>query len=226
MARLPQSLTKAPVGRERLSRAELDRLQRQRLIEAATGVFAKRGYQPTTVDNIVVAANVGVGTFYAHFDGKEECLLAAYEQIVAEAREQIAARVAGERSWARKALAALHELLGLIAAEPLRARVALVEIQTGGPVALGRYGELVEFVIALLAGGREVTDLKPPAPATQEAATANGLAWLLAQKLVRGEAKQTPELFGQMAEVVLEPYLGTARTRREIAAFTKTLAAG
>jgi AcrR family transcriptional regulator len=226
MARLPQSLTKVPVGRERLSRTELDRLQRQRLIEAATGVFAKRGYQPTTVDNIVVAAKVGVGTFYAHFDGKEECLLAAYEQIVAEARIQIAARVAVERSWARKALAALHELLGLIATEPLRARVALVEIQTGGPVALGRYGELVEFVIASLAGGREGTGLRPPAPESQEAATANGLAWLLAQKLLRGEAKEMPELFGQMAEVVLEPYLGAARAKREIAAFTKTLPSG
>jgi AcrR family transcriptional regulator len=226
MARLPQSLAKVAVGRERLSRAELDRLQRQRLIDAAIGVFAKRGYQPTTVDNIVVAAKVGVGTFYAHFDGKEECLLAAYEQIVAETRDQVAAAVAAEETWARKALAALHELLGLIAAEPLRARVALVEIQTGGPVALGRYGELVGFVIVSLAGGREVGGLEPPAPETQEAATANGLAWLLAQKLLRGEAKQTPELFGQMAEVVLEPYLGAARARREIAAFTKTLASG
>jgi AcrR family transcriptional regulator len=223
MARLPQSLTKVPVGRERLSREELDRLQRQRLLEAATGVFAKRGYQPTTVDNIVVAAKVGVGTFYAHFDGKEECLLAAYEQIVAEAREQIAAAVAAERSWARKALAALHELLGLIAAEPLRARVALVEIQTGGPVALARYGELIDFVIVSLAGGREAGDLDPPPPETQEAATAAGLGWLLAQRLVRGEAKDTPELFGQMAELVLAPYLGAARTRREIAAFTRQL---
>jgi AcrR family transcriptional regulator len=226
MARLPQSLTKAPVGRERLSREELDRLQRLRLIEAATGVFAKRGYQPTTVDNIVVAANVGVGTFYAHFDGKEECLLAAYGQIVDRARGQIAALVAAQDGWTRRALAALHELLAMIAARPLEAKVALVEIQTGGPVALERYGVTLEFVISSLEGGRAVGGLDPPAPATQEAATANGLAWLLAQRSVRGEAKDVPELFGQMAELVLEPYLGAARTRREIAAFEKTLRSG
>jgi AcrR family transcriptional regulator len=223
MARLPQSLAKVPVGRERLSRGELDRLQRQRLLEAATEVFAKRGYQATTVDNIVVAAKVGVGGFYAHFDGKEECLLAAYEQIVAEARELVAAAVAAERSWARKALAALRELLALIAAEPLRARVALAEIQTGGPVALERYGEVIDFVIVSLAGGREVAGgLDPAPPATQEAAIANGLAWLLAQQMVRGEAKQVEALFEEMAELVLDPYLGAAQTRREIASFKKS----
>jgi AcrR family transcriptional regulator len=222
MARLPQHLAKAPVGRERLSREELDRHQRRRLIEAATGVFAKRGYQATTVDNIVVAAGVGVGGFYAHFEGKEECLLAAYELIVGEARDVIAAAVATQRDWPGKALAALHELLALVASRPLEARLALVEIQTGGPVALERYGETLDFVIVSLSGGREVASLDPPPPETQEAATANGLAWLLAQRLLRGEAKDVESLFGEMAEVVLEPYLGAPRTRREIAAFEKT----
>ena len=225
MARLPQHLAKTPVGRERLSREELDRHQRRRIIDAAIGVFAKRGYQATTVDNIVSASKGSVGGFYTHFEGKEDCLLAAYEQIVDEAREQIESAVASASGWAPRALAGLHELLELISARPLQAKVALVEVQTGGPVALERYGETLEFVVASLEGGRKVGDLDPPPPESQEAATANGLAWLLAQKLVRGEAKEVRELFGQMAEVVLEPYLGAARTRREIAAFKKSLAA-
>jgi AcrR family transcriptional regulator len=223
VARLPQHLARTPVGRERLSREELDRHQRRRIIDAATRVFAKRGFQATTIENIVVAANGSVGGFYQHFEGKEECLLAAYEQIAGEARAQIESAVAAERGWARRTLAALHRLLASIAERPLEAKVALVEIQTGGPVALGRYGETLELVIASLEGGRQVGRLDPPPPETQEAATANGLAWLLAQRLVRGEAKDVEGLFGQMAEVVLEPYLGSARTRREIAAFEKTL---
>jgi AcrR family transcriptional regulator len=223
MARLPQHLAKAPVGRERLSREELDRHQRRRIIEAATGVFAKRGYPPSTVDNIADAAKIAVGSFYVHFANKEDCLLAAYDLVVGEARERVAAATAAQSGWPRQALAALHELLVLIAAEPLQARLALVEIQTGGPVALARYGETLDLVIGSLAGGREVTDLDPPPPETQEAATANGLAWLLAQRILRGEAKDVSELFGQMAEVVLEPYLGGARARREIAAFEKDL---
>jgi AcrR family transcriptional regulator len=219
MARLPQPLAKAPVGRRRLSRQELDRLQRGGIIEAATGVFAKRGFQATTVENIVSASNIGVGSFYAHFDNKEECLLAAYEEIVAAARSQIAAGVASETGWARKTLAALHELLALVAAEPLKARVALVEIQSGGPVALGRYGETLEFAIDSLRVGRSVLAVSPAPSETQEAAVANGLAWLLAQRLVRGESKEVELLFEEMAAVLLDPYLGSAGTRREMKSF-------
>ena len=226
MARLPQHLAKRPVGRERLSREELGRHQRRNIIEAATGVFAKRGYQASTVENIAAAAKIAVGSFYLHFANREDCLLGAYELVVGEAREQIAVAVAAESGWPAQALAALHELLALIAARPLAARLALVEIQTGGPVALERYGETLEFVIASLEGGRKVATVDPPPPATQEMATANGLAWLLAQRLLHGEAKDIEGLFGQMAEVVLEPYLGAAQTRREIAAFEKALIPG
>jgi AcrR family transcriptional regulator len=223
MARLPQRLAKAPVGRRRLSRKELEDHQRRRIVEAASGVFAKRGYQAATIENIVSAAKIGVGSFYAHFDGKEECLLAAYEEIVAEARRRIEATMPASGGWPRRALCALHELLALIAAEPLKARLALVEIQTGGPVALGRYGETLESVIEALRGGRSVVAVSPAPPETQEAAIANGLAWLLARRLVRGEGKEVPRLFEEMAALVLDPYLGSADAKREIAAFTKTL---
>jgi AcrR family transcriptional regulator len=223
MARLPQHLAKAPVGRERLSPEERGRHQRRRIIEVATGVFAKRGYPPSTVENIADAATIAVGSFYVHFANKEDCLLASYDLVVGEARELVVAAAATQSGWPRKALAALHELLVLIVAEPLAARLALVEIQTGGPVALARYGETLDLVIGSLEGGRRVAGLEPPPPATQEAATANGLAWLLAQRILRGEAKDVEELFAQTAELVLEPYLGAARARREIAAFEKSL---
>jgi AcrR family transcriptional regulator len=223
MGRLLPHLAKDPVGRQRLSREELDRHQRQRILEVAAGVFAKRGYPATTIDNIVAAAEVGVGGFYAHLNGKEECLLAAYEQIVAEAREQIAAAVATRGEWPQKALAALRELLVLVTAEPLRARLALIEIQTGGPVALRRYGGTIAFAVDSLAGGRKVVAAAPAPPQTQEVAIANGLAWLLAQRLY-SEAKDKEGLFEDMAEVVLDPYLGAAKRRREIALFRRALA--
>ncbi len=222
MAPLPQHLAKAPVGRERLSREELSRHQRERILAAATEVFAKRGYQASTVDNIVTAAKVGVGSFYAHFEGKQECLLGAYEQIVDSVREQIAVAVAEECSWQCRAMAALQELLALIAARPLAARLALVEIQTGGSLALDRYGETLEPAIAALRGGRDSLGGAPQPPPTLEEATVSGLAWLLAERVVRGEAKEVPELFHQVAEVALEPYFGSAAAQRQIDAFLKS----
>jgi AcrR family transcriptional regulator len=226
VARLPAHLSKVPVGRERLSRETLSALQRERIIDAAIEVFAKRGYQSTTVDNIVSAAKIGVGSFYAHFDGKDDCLLQCYAKIAAEARERIDAVVDPTRSWAQQTCAVLYELLAMIAAEPLKARVVLLEVQTGGPAAVALYTASVEEAIGFMANGREAGKPDPLPPATFEEATVSGIAWLLQQRLTRGELDGIADLFPEVAEVVLEPYLGAERSAKEIADFTAVPAAG
>jgi AcrR family transcriptional regulator len=216
MARLPAHLSKAPVGRERMTKEELGALQREKIIDAAIQVFAKRGYQPTTVENIVNAAGIGVGGFYAHFEGKDDCLLQAYAKIVDEAREGIAATVPADTSWPQQLCAAIAEVLRAIAAEPAKARIALVEIQTGGEAALRRHGESQDEVVALLRQGRTLGGKDPEPPATFEEATVSGLVWLLQQRVVRGELDDLGELLGEMAEMILDPYFGPERTRQEI----------
>ncbi|HEU5106149.1 MAG TPA: TetR/AcrR family transcriptional regulator [Solirubrobacterales bacterium] len=216
MARLPAHLSNAPVGRKRMSKQELSALQREKILAAAIQVFAKRGYQPTTVENIVNAAGIGVGGFYAHFEGKDDCLLQAYAKIVAEARERIAAAVPADAPWPQQLCTALAELLRAIAAEPAKARIALVEIQTGGESALRRHGETQDEAVALLRAGRELGTADPEPPETFEEATVSGLVWLLQQRVVRGELDDLGDLLGEMAEMILDPYLGTERTRQEL----------
>jgi len=87
-----------PVGRTKLPREVMKSHRRERVLDAATEVFAKRGYPATTVDRIVAAGKVGVGSFYAHFDGKEDCFLAVYDRIVADARERISAAIPPDAS--------------------------------------------------------------------------------------------------------------------------------
>jgi AcrR family transcriptional regulator len=50
----------------RTSRTE----RRQQILDAARDVFAKRGYAPSTVDDIVEKAGVARGTFYLYFEDK------------------------------------------------------------------------------------------------------------------------------------------------------------
>ena len=59
-----------------LSRKERKREQRrQTLIDAATRLFAKNGYAGTTIDDIVLEADVAKVTFYSCFKSKEEIAL-------------------------------------------------------------------------------------------------------------------------------------------------------
>lgn len=217
MAALPEYLQSVPAGREKLPREVMEEHQRDRVLTAAIEVFAKRGYPGTTVDHLVAAAKVGVGSFYSLFDGKEACFLQAYDRIVAEGRAQIGAAVPAEGSWPQQLVACLRALLVLIEAEPLRARVALVEVQTAGAEALAHYEANLEEPASLLRTGREHSPIAAELPASLEFATVGGLVWFLQQRVVLGEFEGVEKHLPDVMEIVVEPYFGESATRELLA---------
>ncbi len=218
MSSLPDYLKPLPAGRRKLEREVLEEHQRARILEAAIGVFAAKGYPAATVDDVVAAARIGVGSFYAHFGGKEQCLVGAYDQVAAEAREVVLEAAAGAEGWAAEACLGLRALLGYIAAEPERANVALVQVQTGGPAALERYDATIAALCAFLRRGRERLEQPERLADSLEQSTANGIAWLLHHRVSAGEAGSIGELFDDLAQMILEPYLGEGGAKRAIAA--------
>jgi AcrR family transcriptional regulator len=68
----------------RLTRAEQQAQTRARLIEAAAKVFAQRGFQAASVEEIAEEAGYSHGALYSNFDGKGELFLAVFEQYMAE----------------------------------------------------------------------------------------------------------------------------------------------
>ena len=59
--------------------------RRKAILAAAAEVFAKSGYQRTTVDQIAAAAGVAKGSIYLYFQSKEDLFHALFEDIVREA---------------------------------------------------------------------------------------------------------------------------------------------
>lgn len=55
---------------------------RERILVAATELFAQSGYHATSIRDIARAVGVTVGAIYAHFASKSEILLTAYAQGV------------------------------------------------------------------------------------------------------------------------------------------------
>lgn len=213
MAPLPDHLLPGAVGKKPISRDVLDQHQRRRVLTAATGVFA-RGYQSTTVDQIVSAARIGVGSFYGLFEGKEDCFLCLYDLIAAEAEEAVGVAVTGEGRWEDRVVEALRALLELAAAEPDRARVAIVEAPTAGPAGQARYAETVARLAAGLREGRSGDATGEGPPAGFEYAAVGGLAWALHQRLAVGEPLLVAELLPEMADFVIAPYAGTGMFER------------
>ncbi|MEE8385064.1 MAG: helix-turn-helix domain-containing protein, partial [Dehalococcoidia bacterium] len=60
---------------------------RARLMEAATGVLARSGFDRATVDEIVREAGFSKGAFYVHFESKEDLFWEIFRQRI-EARKE------------------------------------------------------------------------------------------------------------------------------------------
>ena len=57
---------------------------RERLLKAAAGVFTRRGYELTRVEDIAKAARTSYGNFYRHFRNKDEVLMAVLRPLLDE----------------------------------------------------------------------------------------------------------------------------------------------
>jgi AcrR family transcriptional regulator len=84
---------------------------RRSILASAQSLFKQKGYEATSVDEIVQAADLVKGTFYYHFDSKEQVLLNLRYLAVIEAVEASVASLNGGAT-ARDALAVLTEKLG------------------------------------------------------------------------------------------------------------------
>lgn len=67
-----------------LSRKEKERLFRQTaILDAAVGIFAKKGYRDTTLDEIAITSEFGKGTIYNYFKNKEDIYSAIIDDVSA-----------------------------------------------------------------------------------------------------------------------------------------------
>jgi AcrR family transcriptional regulator len=214
MARLPEHLRGTATGRERVSQDVLDTHQRERVIAAAIPVFAKRGYQGTTVDGLLAAGKIGVGNFYSLFEGKENCFLATFDSIVDAARGRIAEAAGPANGWAEEAAAGLRELLAIVLDDQRAARVVLIEAQAAGTEATRRYEAILDDATGWLRAGRVGRTDAEGLPATFERSAIAGLAYYLQQCLFSGSVPAAGELFDEVSSVILAPVIGGEELRR------------
>jgi AcrR family transcriptional regulator len=68
------------------------------LLEAARRVFAKKGFDAATVDEIAAAAGVAKGTVYLYYRSKREVYWGALEHGITELHKEIRERLAAEET--------------------------------------------------------------------------------------------------------------------------------
>jgi AcrR family transcriptional regulator len=98
----------------RLTRAEKKAETRSRLLESAATVFARRGMQQASIDEVAEHAGFTKGAVYAHFESKEDLFLAMLDDRFAmhvDAMDQLLASDAEPEDQARVGAANFIELI-------------------------------------------------------------------------------------------------------------------
>jgi AcrR family transcriptional regulator len=213
-------MERLPRGRHGLSPEFVAQNQRERLIAGLTEVLFEVGYERTTVSLIGQRAGVSKSDFYKHFDSKDECFFAAYEAAIGRIREQVVEACAKHElaDWPSRIRDGIASLLDLLASDPALASIALVEGLRAGRGVYDRYQAAVEsFVPSLRDGAPEAPD-GGEVPAATDEAVVGGIASLLGRRVLAGEAERIDELFPDVLEFALTPYLGAVEARRIISA--------
>jgi len=82
---------------------------REKLLEAATAILGRNGYQATSVDEILEAARVAPSNFYYHFKSKEELAIEVLEGYFDKSRQEMAPLFMNRSITATQKLERLHD---------------------------------------------------------------------------------------------------------------------
>lgn len=100
---------------------------RERILEAATEVFAEKGYYAAAVDDIVRASDTSKGSFYHFFPSKQGIFLALVDRLHGLMIGRVERSIVGERGALNKVDAALRTVLEDFARHRRLAKILLVE---------------------------------------------------------------------------------------------------
>jgi AcrR family transcriptional regulator len=171
-------------------------------------LIAARGYEQTTIDDIVAAVGMSKRTFFRYFASKEDLVLSKYEFFGDQFAEAFAARPRDEPLW-ESFRRAFDIVVGYFDDTTQLSRIlAMEKIINGNPALsageLERVSRVQEQLTALL---RERTGRHSPTDPGPAAITGAALSCLLAAKATWITADQRPP-FGEVldhAMAVLQP---------------------
>jgi len=153
------------VGPHGMPREEVERNQRERLIDAFVQLVALEGYEAAGVKTTCQRAGVSYNAFYEHFGTKDALYLAAYDAgVVALFTE--AQRVTDnsrDEPWAARVEAGLGSFLGTLTDNPLFARFFTVEIHKASTAVQRRVDEVFEESFRLVGRADRAADIGLPA---------------------------------------------------------------
>jgi AcrR family transcriptional regulator len=195
-----------------LSRDQVRESQRERLLAALVELVAERGFGAANVADIAKRAAVSSRDFYAIFDSKEACFLAALEAILDHLRAVADDSVDPDAPWPGQLVAALTAIADFLDAEPEVARFCLIGTLSATPAISARLREAVLATAPFLREGRTASKAAAGLADSTEDSLLGGVVFSASRAATGGENLRTH--LPEFVEFLLTPYLGLGEARR------------
>lgn len=188
------------------------------MLEAMVRVAAAKGYEATTVDDVVEAAGVPRTIFDSTFVGKEGCFLEAYDAVidVLVAHVSTAFESTVGLPWPDRICAALRALVDLLASEHDIARMAMVEVTAVGEDARIRYRAALGRFTYFLEEGRTYSPQGSELPEDTARFAIGGATSLIFDEIRAGRGPELRRILPDLVYAVLMPYIGPAAAEEEM----------
>ncbi len=210
-------------GAQALPRAYFVRSQRERLLEAMLRVAAAKGYEATTVADVIEIAGVSEEAFDEMFGDKAACFLEAYDAVfdVLVAHVSSAFEAASGEPWPERIAAALRALVELLAAESGIARLSMVEVTATGEDARARYRAALARFTPFFEEGREYSSQGEELPAETARFAIGGATSMIFDEIRAGRGPELKRILPDLVFAVLMPYLGPEEAEDEMRRVTR-----
>ena len=195
-----------PAGRSSLSKAEVARNQRERIMYATAKVAAAKGYTVTTIADITETASVDRRVFYKHFRDKQEAFLAVHELCIQQIMAVTATAFFSVKEWPERAWASMHACAQFQAAHSLVTHIALIESHAVGAPAVQRVDDSRTVFTIFFQEGNQY--LSAPAPHTTTESILAAIFETFYCQARRGASETMARLTPNGTYLMLAPFLG------------------
>jgi len=193
----------------RLTRSEKREQTRAQLLDAAATVFAERGLDGATVDDVAAHAGFTKGAVYAHFGSKDELFLAMLEQRYACRMEELERVLLAPGAAVDNARTAGHEFQRYAQSDPDWQRLYLeatlrASRDAGFRAAFARrHREMHDRMAAVIEQGLAQSGLQASIPYDRLATAISAIVSGVLLETLVAPGKDTDDLLGSMMELLM-----------------------
>ncbi|HYB22554.1 MAG TPA: TetR/AcrR family transcriptional regulator [Solirubrobacteraceae bacterium] len=179
--------------------------KRARVLGSVVHLTLDEGYAQLTDPQIAQFAGVSTEAFHKQFASKEECFLAALDEFVREALDNVRPSFEDAVNWPEGVYRAMTAFVEYLLAHEALLRIAFIDVFDVGPAVIGRLTRSVEQLTQLLTeGGPEAR--RGPQVAPDAIA---GAIWAIVSSYVsNGRLVRLPCVVDHLTFTVLAPYVG------------------